>query len=83
MINPSGVCMRPPGQLLVVDSSRGKLFSARLMHYPVDVTEVCSSLSMPLSVAYREGVVYMAEYAGSKISFVDLEGKTEKMTSSR
>ena len=83
LISPSGVCMGPPGQLLVVDSSRGKLFSARL-HYPVDVTEVCSSLSMPLSVAYREGVVYMAEYAGSKISFVDLEGKTvvdpEKMT---
>ena len=39
---------------------------------------------MPLAVAYRQGVVYIAEYSGGKISYIDLEGKTvynpEKMT---
>ena len=66
-----------------MDSCKGQLFSARL-HYPVDVTEICSSLRIPLAVAYRQGVVYIAEYSGGKISYIDLEGKTvynpEKMT---
>ena len=39
---------------------------------------------MPLAVAYREGVVYVVEYTGSKVSYINLEGKTvynpDKMT---
>ena len=73
--NPSSVCTGPAGQVFLVDSSKGKLFSARL-HYPVDVTEICSSLKVPLAVAYKEGVVYVGEYTGKKISYVDLQGKT-------
>ena len=83
LTNPSAVCLGPHGQLFLVDSCKGQLFSARL-HYPVDVTEICSSLRIPLAVTYRQGVVYFAEYSGGKISYIDLEGKTvynpEKMT---
>ncbi len=56
LTNPSSVCTGPPGQLFLIDSSKGKLFSARL-HYPVDVTETCSGLKTPLAVAYKKGVV--------------------------
>ena len=31
---------------------------------------------MPLAVAYRQGIVYVAEYSGGKISYIDLDGKT-------
>ena len=83
LTNSSAVCLRPYGQLFLVDSCKGNLFSARL-HYPVDLTEICSSLRMPLAVAYRQEVVYVAEFSGSKISYIDLEGKMvynpEKMT---
>ena len=75
LTNPSGLCLGPHGQIFVVDSSKGKLFSARL-HYPVDVTEICAGLSLPLAVAYRDGVVYVAEYTGGKVTYIDLEGKT-------
>ena len=66
LTNPSTVCLGPRGQLFLVDSYKGQLFSARL-HYPVGVTEICSSLRMPLAVANRQGVVYVAEYSGGKI----------------
>lgn len=77
------VFLRPYGQLFLVDSCKGNLFSARL-HYAVDVTDIRSSLRMPLAVTYGQGVVYVAEYSRSKISYIDLEGKMvynpEKMT---
>ena len=48
------------------------------------MTELCTGLSLPLAVAYREGVVYVAEYEGGKVSYIDLKGKTvcnpERMT---
>lgn len=50
------VCLRPYGQLFLVDSCKGNLFSARL-HYAVDVTDIRSSLRMPLAVTYGQGVV--------------------------
>ena len=76
MTNPSVICLGPHRQLLLVDASRSKVFSARL-HYPVDVTEKCNGLNTLLAVVYRAGVVvYVAEYTGSKVSSINLEGKT-------
>ena len=37
--NSTEVCVGPHGAIFVADTTKGKVFSARL-HYPVDVSEV-------------------------------------------
>ena len=39
---------------------KGKIFSARL-HYPVDVTEVVSGLNNPVGIAFKAGLLLIAE----------------------
>mgnify|MGYP001798019286 CR=1 FL=1 len=73
--NPTGVCVGPHGTIFVADTTKGKVFSARL-HYPVDVSEVCTSLEQPASVAYGDGVLYVAEKITGSVVCIDIEGNT-------
>ena len=45
------------------------------LYYPVDVTEVASSLSKPLGVEFKDGIVYVAEQSEGCLSFMDVTGK--------
>lgn len=75
LTNPTALCLGPFGSIYVADASKGKLFSARL-HYPVDVNEMCHSLSRPVDIAYTEGCVFIAEFGeanqAGRLSCVDL-----------
>lgn len=75
LINLFGLCFGFYGQIFVVDSSKGKLFLVRF-YYFVDVIEICVGFSLLLVVVYRDGVVYVVEYIGGKVIYIDLEGKT-------
>lgn len=73
--NPTGVFVGSHGAIFVADTTKGKVFSARL-HYPVDVSEVCSSLEQPISVAYSGGVLYVAEKINGSVVCIDIEENT-------
>ena len=72
--SPSGICLASPGTFLFTDSREGKLHSAQL-HYPVDVVESSSSLCTLVGVAFKDGVVYIADNGNIRIAYCDLSGK--------
>ena len=72
--SPTSVYVGPYGKILLVDSGKGALLSARL-NYPVDVVELAKGLRLPMSVDYRGDIVVVAESAADRIAVLDLEGK--------
>ena len=80
---PVSVCPASWGTLLVADKEKGKILSARL-HYPVDVVEIVSGLSCPVSITYRHGLLLIADVGKQQILCSDLTGdhflNPEKMT---
>ena len=77
------VCPAFWGTILISDKDKGKIFSARL-HYPVDVTEVVSGLNNPVGIAFKAGLLLIAELGEKRIACCDLTGEyflnPEKMT---
>ena len=81
--SPVSVCPAFWGTILISDKDKGKIFSARL-HYPVDVTEVVSGLNNPVGIAFKAGLLLIAELGEKRIACCDLTGEyvlnPEKMT---
>ena len=71
---PTAVCHAEHGCLLIADVT-GSFYKARL-HYPVDVSELENGLSIPLGIAYNDGVAYISESGNGKIRVVDILGKS-------
>ena len=83
VVSPVSVSPAFWGTILISDKDKGKIFSARL-HYPVDVTEVVSSLNNPVGIAFKDGLLLIAELGEKRIACCDLTGEyflnPEKMT---
>ena len=62
------------GNFLFADSREGKLYSARL-HYLFDVVELYSTPCIPVCVAFKDGVIYIADNSNSRIAHCDVSGK--------
>jgi hypothetical protein len=71
--SPVSVCPASWGMLLLADKEKGKIFSARL-HYPVDVLEIVTGLNCPMDIAYRDGLLLVAEFGKKRIVCSDLTG---------
>ena len=71
------------GTILISYKDKGKIFSAHL-HYPVDVTEVVSGLNNPVGIAFKDGLLLIAELGEKRTACCDLTGEyflnLEKMT---
>ena len=71
--SPVSVCPAFWGTILTSDKDKGKIFSARL-HYPVDVTEVVSGLNNLVGIAFKDGLLLIAELGEKRIACCDLTG---------
>ena len=69
--SPVSVCPAFWGTILISDKDKGKIFSARL-HYPVDVKEVVPGLNNPVGIAFKDGLLLIAELGEKRIACCDL-----------
>ena len=73
--SPIALCLGPYGKVLLVDTDKGTLLSARL-HYPVDVTELAKGLKVPKPISYKSLLVAVAESAPDRVVVVDTDCQT-------
>lgn len=69
--SPVSVCPAFWGTILISDKDKRKIFLACL-HYPVDVTEVVSGLNNPVGIAFKAGLLLIAELGEKRIACCDL-----------
>ena len=71
--SPVSVCPAFGGTIFISEKEKGKI-SARL-HYPVDVTEVVSGLNNSVGIAFKDGLLLIAELGEKRIACCDLTGE--------
>lgn len=73
--SPTAICTGPNSVLFIGDTTKGAVMSARL-HYPVDVSELCTGLKQPVALLYNEGILYIADIGRGELLCMDLDGST-------